>query len=213
MAISHLEFIVEEHSMEVFLMALLSRCLPDGCTFDVHSHKGKKALLQKLEGRLRGHTPRGYARSLPPDYCIVVIVDADQDDCQELKRQLEDACRQAGLKSRQAAGVHQWQAVTRIAIEELEAWYFGDWQAVCSAYPRIPQGISMRPNCKHPDAISGGTWEAFEKIMKQYRYCRKDSCLNKVQTAKDIGQHIDPERNRSPSFKVFWKAISEVTTA
>ena len=101
--------------------------------------------------------------------------------------------------------------VTRIAIEELEAWYFGDWEAVCSAYPRILQTIPNRSVYKQPGATQGGTWEAFEKIMKVFPHCKQDSCLNKVEVAEALGQHINPECNRSAGFQVFWQAISEVT--
>lgn len=48
-------------------------------------------------------------------------------------------CFELGLRT--GAGGAPWQLVNRIAIEELEAWYFGDWEAVRTAYPRIPSTI------------------------------------------------------------------------
>jgi hypothetical protein len=54
MPAAHLEFLVEEASMEAFLRALLSRLLPDGTSFQVHPFQGKGDLLSKLESRLRG---------------------------------------------------------------------------------------------------------------------------------------------------------------
>ena len=99
--------------------------------------------------------------------------------------------------------------VNRIAIEELEAWYFGDWKAVCRAYPRVSPNIPNQARYRDPDAIRGGTWEAFERIMKIHGYFRGG--LGKVQAASAIVQNIDPARSRSNSFKVFHDAIMEAT--
>ena len=188
--------------MESFLHAWLPQFLPDGCTFKVHPHQGKPALLRKLEGRLKG-----YATWLPPNHCIVVILDMDQDNCKQLKSQLENACEQAGLRSKQATSSPPWQVVTRIAMEELEAWYFGDWQAVCKAFADVSETIPKQSSYRKPDAIKGGTAEAFERVLKKYGYFKQG--LNKDEAAKAIGSHIDPQRNRSPSFKMFWQALTE----
>jgi len=110
--------------MEAFLRALLPRLLPVDRTFEVHSFQGKADLLGKLPARLRG-----YAQWLPADWRIVVVVDRDDDDCQDLKRRLETMAAAAGLITRSRTGGAWWQLVNRIAIEELEAWYFGDWEA------------------------------------------------------------------------------------
>ena len=76
MGASHIEFLVEERSMEVFLTHLLSRCLPEGCTFEIRSYQGKTALLRRLKDQLKG-----YAKWLPEDWRIVVVVDLDKDQC------------------------------------------------------------------------------------------------------------------------------------
>lgn len=128
MTAMHLEFLVEEPSMEAFLRALLPRLLPSDRSFEVHPFQGKSDLLSKLLDRLRG-----YAQWLPEDWRIVVVVDRDDDDCAKLKTKLEAMAEAAGLMTRSRAAGRRWQLVNRIAIEELEAWYFGDWQAVCRA--------------------------------------------------------------------------------
>lgn len=202
MGACHIEFLVEERSMEAFLTPLLKRCLPAGCTFQIHAHQGKLALLRKLENRLKG-----YASFLPENYRIVVIVDMDQDQCDQLKSTLEEACTHAGLRSRRAAGGPQWQVVTRIAIEELEAWYFGDWQAVCRAFPGVSTTIPRRAGYRKPDAIQGGTWEAFERVLKQGGHYKQG--LPKVRAATAMGRYMKPDDNCSPSFQVFWQAITE----
>ena len=202
MPASHFEFHVEEPSMEAFLAAWLPRFLPQHCTFAIFPYPGKPALLRRLRNRLRG-----YANWMPAGYRIVVVVDRDRDECEEIKSRLEQICASAGLRSRRAAGGPDWQIVTRIAIEELEAWYFGDWPAVCAAYPRVSANIPGRAARQGPDAIRGGTWEAFERVLQRHGYFRQG--LAKVQTATDIGKHIDPTHNRSPSFAVFRDAIGE----
>lgn len=188
--------------MEAFLNACLPRILPKYCTFEIHAHQGKVALLRKLENRLKA-----YAQWLPPEFRIVVIVDRDKDDCQELKSKLEHICKKAGLQSRRTASGSDWQVVTRIAIEELEAWYFGDWEAVCSAFHRASPNTPRQAKYRDPDAIKNGTWEAFERVLKKHGYFKQG--LAKVEAATAVGQHIDPKRNRSRSFAVFYNAIVE----
>jgi hypothetical protein len=98
--------------------------------------------------------------------------------------------------------------VNRIAIEELEAWYFGDWNAVKSAYPRVSTSIPQKEAFRNPDAISGGTWEAFERLMKKAGYF--EGGLRKIEAARQIGRQVDWQRNSSLSFQYFRDAILEV---
>jgi integrase len=204
MTAGHLELLVEEPSMEAFLRVLLPRLLPQDCSFEVHPFQGKHDLLGKLESRLRG-----YAHWLPDDWRIVVVVDRDDDDCQVLKQRLEEMAAAAGLRTRSCAKAGPWQVVNRIAIEELEAWYFGDWAAVCSAYPRVSRTIPAQKRYREPDAIRGGTWEAFQRILK--RYGHYETGLRKIEAARILGAHFDPGRCRSHSFLKFHEAIIEAT--
>ena len=116
MKTSRFEIPVEEPSMEAFLNAVLPRMLPAGTAFEIHSFPGKQALLRKLEERLKG-----YAGFLTDDHRIMVIVDRDDDDCKDLKFRLESACANTRLRSRRVGATSDWEIVTRIAVEELEA--------------------------------------------------------------------------------------------
>ncbi|MYJ74567.1 MAG: DUF4276 family protein [Gammaproteobacteria bacterium] len=147
---SRLVLLVEEPSMEAFLKTLLPRMLPDGLEFDIRVFGGKADLLGKLDQRLRA-----YQRWLPPDWRLVVIVDRDNDDCHELKAQLEESATNAGLRIRSQAGTSAWQLVNRVVIEELEAWFFGDWEAVRAAYPKVNPNVPQRSGYREPDDISG----------------------------------------------------------
>ena len=153
----HLVLLVEEQSMEALLQTLLPRLLPYGCSHDVHAFRCKTDLKRKVAARLRA-----YAKWLPDDWRILVLVDRDRDDCRVLKEELEGAARGAGLRT--ASGDERWQVANRIVIEELEAWYFGDWRAVLRAFPRVSPTVPDRRGYRDPDAIAG-TWEAFERIL------------------------------------------------
>ena len=190
--------------METFLETLFPRILPPCSTYTIHVFRGKHDLLTKLRNRLRG-----YANWMPEDYRVVVVIDCDSDDCRKLKEELESAAANSGLVTRSQSGSGTWQVVNRIAVEELEAWYFGDWEAVCAAYPRVSPNILSRARYRNPDAIRGGTWEAFERIMKEHGYFRGG--LRKTQAAGAISERMDPPRNRSGSFRVFYDAIMEAT--
>jgi hypothetical protein len=203
MSIDYVDFLVEEPSMELFLRALLPKLL-GAIHFEIYPFQGKTDLLQRLPERLRG-----YAAWLPANHRIVIIVDRDDDDCLKLKAQLEEQVRQAGLWTRQQN--HDFfSVINRIAIEELEAWYFGDWEAVCAAFPRLSPTIPQQAKYRNPDAIAGGTWEAFEHILKRAGYF--PTGLRKLELARTITPYMDPTRNRSRSFQALRHALQSIAT-
>lgn len=151
MSFGHVEVLVEEPSMEAALRMLLPRIL-GGRSFEIHAYQCKQDLLSRLPGRLRG-----YRRWIPGNWRIAVIVDRDNDDCRELKAHLEQVALEADFTTRTAPRGSLWTVVNRIVIEELEAWYFGDWEAVQMAYPRVPGTIPSRAKYRNADRIEGGT--------------------------------------------------------
>ena len=203
----HVEFLVEEPSAEAALNNIVPRIIGRGLTFTIHPHQGKPDLLKCLPDRLRG-----YARWLPPDWRIVVLVDQDREDCRRLKARLESAASEAGLTTQTAAGAaSRIQVVNRIAVEELEAWFLGDAEALCTAFPKVSKTFEKRAKYRHPDGIAGGTWEALERLLQGAGYFRGG--LAKVGAAAAISKHMDPSRNRSPSFAVFRGALAELVGA
>ena len=203
---THLEILVEEPSMEAFLYELLPRLFPEDCpSFRVHAFQGKTDMLDNLQARLKGyaHWPSNYGR-------IAVVVDCDDDDCNKLKQQLESAATAAELRTRSEAKGTPWQVVNRIAIEELEAWYFGDWEAVRCAYPKVSPTVPAQAKYRDPDAIKGGTWEAFERLLKKKGYFKNGR--SKIEIARTIAAHINPDCNRSHSFVKFRDALIEAMT-
>jgi hypothetical protein len=202
--VARYEILVEEPSMEAFLCALLPRLLSEDTGFQLHAFQGKPDLLGKLQQRLRA-----YARWIPQDWRIVVIVDRDDENCEELKRRLEDTAISARLQTRSQAAGGQWQLVNRIAIEELEAWYFGDWTAVQRVYPRVSADIPRQARFRDPDEIKGGTWEAFEQVLKRHGYFVNG--LRKTEAARALGAVIEPQRSSSRSFVQLCDAFTEAT--
>jgi hypothetical protein len=203
--VEHLEFLVEEQSMEAALRVLLPKIVGD-LSFEVYRHQGKSELLKALPDRLRG-----YASWIPSNWRIVVVVDRDDDECKMLKARLEKIALDAGLVTRSTAGGKLYAVINRVAIEELEAWYFGDWQAVVTAYPRVPLNIPDKAAYRDPDAIAGGTWEALERTLQRAGYF--GGGLPKIEAARNIAALMDPTKNRSRSFCAFRDALGELATA
>ena len=200
----HVEFLLEEESCAETLRVVVPRIVGNRVSFATHIFQGKMDLLNSLLSRLRG-----YARWLPDDWRIVVLVDRDQDDCVELKARLNRAAVDAGLRTRSAAGGEgRFHVLNRIVIEELEAWFFGDVEALTTAYPGVPKTLAKKRAYRNPDAILGGTWEALERVLKQGGYYRAG--MPKIEVARNIAQHLQPDRNQSASFKVFRSGLLEV---
>jgi hypothetical protein len=196
MTVDHVEVLVEETSMEAALRALLPKMLGDGISFQVYPSNGKQDLLANLADRLRG-----YQAWLPATWRVVVVVDRDDEDCHGLKQRLERMARDAGLTTKASASGPRWQVVNRLAIEELEAWFFGDLDAVRSAYPGVPDTLEHRAGFRDPDAIRGGTWEALERVLQRVGHFAGG--YRKLEAAREIAAYMDPQRNRSHSFGLF----------
>lgn len=200
MTISHLEVLVEERSTEEALASLLPKLL-GRTTFTVHSYSGKRDLLAKLPSRLAG-----YGKWMTDNMRVLVVVDRDDDDCKALRKQVDSMARRAGLSVRERK-TGDYQVAGRIAIEELEAWFFGDWKAVRAAYPRVPATIDKQRKFRTPDAITGGTWEALERVLQDAG--ELSGRLRKIETARRVSAHMDPARNTSQSFKALCRVLHE----
>lgn len=193
MAVEMLYVVVEEPSMEVALTALLPKMLRADVAFEIRQFQCKDELLQRLPDRLKG-----YAQWLPPSAMVLVVVDRDADDCKELKQRLESIALSAGLSTKTRPGRGGFQVINRIAIEELEAWFFGDWRAMCSAYPKLDPNLPQRAGLRDPDAIKGGTWEAMERELNRKGYFKNG--LRKLELARTVATQMNPAVNRSASF-------------
>lgn len=165
-------FLVEEESMRRLLNHLLPRYLPEG-SWQVIPHEGKSDLQRSIPRKLRAWRA--------PETTFVVLHDKHSEDCIRLKHCLRALCQGAG----------RGDAIIRIVCEELEAWYFGDLQAVSEAYSR-PEltSLALKPKFRDPDAIVCPSAELSRRIPE----------FGKVSAADRVGALIDPARSTSKSF-------------
>jgi len=181
--------------------AILPGLLGGTTTFAVYPFQGKQNLLSKLENRLRG-----YAGWIPEAWRILVVVDRDSNNCLDLKKTLVTAAQSVKLRTRSSAR-QDWNVLFGIAIEELEAWYFGEWNAVCKAYPRVNRNAVRSSRFRNCDQIAGGTWEAFEQVLQRAGYFTGG--LRKIEAARRIGKYFNGASCSSPSYKYVESAIKE----
>ncbi|WP_437690030.1 DUF4276 family protein [Sorangium sp. So ce176] len=193
-SVTWIEILVEEPSMEAALQALVPKIRPD-LGFQVHAFQGISDMLAKLPARFRG-----YAAWLGDDQRVVVVRDEDRKDCVKLKVEIEKMARDAGLVPRSHRSA-SFQVLTRIAVEELEAWLLGDAQALAMTYPGVPSTLGQQARYRDPDAIKGGTWEALQAALQKAGHF--PGGLPKIQVAREVAANMDPERNASRSFRAF----------
>lgn len=201
----HIEILVEDSSGVKLLKVLLPQFLgPQGepHTWRLHSYKGigripkglvtkadpaKRILLDQLPKLLRG-----YGKT-PGIDAVVVVLDTDKRECAGFLAELKaaaDACNPVP------------ETLFRLAIEEIEAWYFGDQSALLAAYPRAKLDVLG----KYVQDSTCGTWE----LLADAVYVGGSAVIKKAgwplpgqvkhEWAKKIGPLMDPGRNISPSF-------------
>lgn len=199
----HIEILVEDASGEKLLKAVLPRLLGEQGephTWRLHSYKGigripknlqasgdpaKRILLDQLPRILRGYG------NTPGIDAVVVVLDSDRRNCVEFLTELNAVT--AGLAH---------NTLFRLAIEEVEAWYFGDRVALQTAYPRAKSDVLAR---YAQDSICG-TWE----LLADAVYPGGSAAIIragwplpgqiKCEWAEKIGPLLEPDRNASPSF-------------
>jgi len=197
---TRLEILVEEPSMEAALREIMPRILQDRARWKPINMGNKDKLLKALPARLRAYRKR---IDNGEDLKIIVLVDRDGDNCEQLKHRLETIAREAGLTTKTASkGQGDFQVVTRIAIEELEAWFMGDVDALKAAFSSL-SSAKFPGNFSNPD--NGGTWERLHRFLKRNGIYRKS--YPKIEAARKIAKHMEPGRNRSRSFHNFLQGV------
>jgi len=182
---------------------LLGRWAPrfaKACPLRVHAHQGKgslprdlaappagprRGLLDQLPAKLRAF---GKSETAAED-AVLVLVDADDDDPDELRTRLLSAAKTVAPTLRVAVA---------IAVEETEAFCLGDLAGLERAYPHADM---KRARGYVPDSICG-TWELFGQVIG-------DHGENKVRWAEAMGPKLttSSSKSRSPSFKALCAAM------
>jgi hypothetical protein len=201
----HIEILVEDASGEKLLQVLLPKLLgPRDVphTWRLHAYNGigripkdlakkadpaKRMLLDRLPKLLHG-----YGKT-PGIDAVVVVVDTDKRDC---------AAFLAELKAVAVACNSIPTTLFRLAIEEIEAWYLGDKDALLAAYPRAKQDVLGR----YVQDSACNTWE----LLADAVHPGGSAAIKKAgwplpgqvkhEWADKIGPLMDLERNLSPSF-------------
>jgi len=201
----HLEILIEDSSGERFLETVLPAIIGqqgNPHTWRTFAYKGigriPKGLTEKVDPAKRillDNLPRllrGYGRT-PGIDAVVVVVDSDDRDCVEFLEQLHEVARACKPLP---------TTLFRLAIEELEAWYLGDREAVLRAYPRAKTSELD----DYVQDSSCGTWERLadavcpggSAAVKKAPWFRQGEL--KHEWAERITPLMDPERNVSCSF-------------
>lgn len=200
----HFEILLEEPSAEIVILEIVPKIVGHEATIKSHVFQGKQDLLKKLPARLRA-----YISYMKEDWVIVVLIDRDNEKCHDLKARLNQIADQAGLTTRtKANSSDRYQVLNRIAIEELEAWYFGDIPALRAAFPKVSRNTGQQAGYRDPDNIAGGTSEALERLLKRHDYYRGG--LAKKDAARKIAAHLSVDNNSSKSFAVFRDALIDI---
>lgn len=196
-----IEFLVEEQSAEEALKHLLPGMIRQRSYWKLINLGSKNKLRKKLLDRLAGYRRR---IERGEDLRIVVLVDRDNDECETLKRELEDAARSSGLTTKSVPGADgRFLVVNRVVIEELESWFIGDPRALRAAFPSLPRIDTNKGIFRNPD--NGGSWEALHRFLKRHGIYK--SSYPKIEAARRIAPKLDIHSNRSRSFQVFVQGV------
>lgn len=173
-------FLLEEPSTKHLLDILLPKILPEGVEFQTIPHNGKRDLERSIPRKLRGWNEPGNIR-------FVILHDQDTQNCVQLKKSLLKLCEGS-----------QRPVLVRIACQEMEAWYFGDMNAVALAYdkPRLRQ-ISGQRRYRVPDQIPSPK-EDLRKLVPEHQ---------QIAGAKRVAPHMNIENNTSESFRQFVSGV------
>lgn len=179
-----LVFLVEELSMKHLLDTILPRILPDGVDFQTIPHNGKSDLRASIPRKIRGWNE-------PEDVRFVIVHDQDGKDCIKLKQSLLSLCRDTTRP-----------VLIRIACQELEAWYFGDTNALAVTYNRPElRSLSGKSKYRIPDNIPSPK-ENLRRIIPEHQ---------QILGAKRIGANMDVAHNTSVSFNAFVSGVRRMS--
>ena len=211
----HIEFLVEDSSGEKLLAQLLPRILGDqgaSHTWRLKAYKGIGRIPQGLTAKadpakrmLLDQLPRllqGYGKT-PGIDAVVVVLDTDWRDCKDFLQELKSLVQ--GCKSAP-------RTLFRLAVEEMEAWYLGDREALMKAYPRAKRDVLDR---YVQDSVCG-TWE----LLADAVYTGGTAAIRKAgwplpgqikhAWAEKIGPFMSINQNMSPSFGKFRDGLSRM---
>ena len=169
--------------MKAALDALLLRVQPSFRRVQIVSFDGVGNLMKSLPGQLR-------ALACQENVRVLILRDNDNGDCGNHKVALAKMVGNAGLTGR---------AKVRIVCQMLEAWFIGDHEALADS-GHLKKPIPKRLTRCDPDMLQDPKGE-LKKLRRGY---------GEIIGAKAIAPKLDPDRNRSASFRNTIQAISDL---
>lgn len=181
-------FMTEERSMAETLRCVLPRAFP-GFVEREHwltiAHSGKASLESSFPKKMQAWHEPGVR--------FVILRDNDGADCVQLKDRLRESLRPSPPDHR-----------IRIVCQELESWFLGDLGAVASAYPHAARHSSFSTCARRdPDSLTNAS-----DLVSQLTGTRA-----KLLRAQRISAHLDPNRNRSHSFRALIAGVRALRSA
>lgn len=213
----HIEFLVEDSSGEILLGELLPKMLgTQGAphTWRLHSYKG---IGRVPKGLTKGGDPsnrilldqlprilRGYGRTHGID-AVVVVLDVDRRSCVDFLSELKEIVANCDPAP---------NTLFRLAIEEMEAWYFGDRAALNAAYPRAKAEVLNRyvqdSVCNTWEMLADAVHPGGLAVIKEKGWPLPGQV--KCEWASKIGPLIDIDANSSPSFCKFRDGVRNLVS-
>ncbi|MBC8085286.1 MAG: DUF4276 family protein, partial [Hymenobacter sp.] len=135
---------------------------------------------------------------------IVVLLDADGvAEARAIKQQ--EAATAAGLLTyAQAQEGQRFHVFNALAVQELEAWFLGDREAIMAAYPKVKthhfKGTDREPD--NPPKPNEVLW----RVLKEAGLFTTGK--RKREWAETIAPHLNPTRNTSASFQYFCQGLA-----
>ncbi|NLC83518.1 MAG: DUF4276 family protein [Ruminococcaceae bacterium] len=213
----HLELLIEDRSGAVVMQNLLPRMLEGRSaehTYAIRPHRGlgkvprdpyqpparfASGLLDLLPAKSRAYKQSYY----PEELLIIIIVDSDTEQPEKVFSTVQS------VMDRFAGAIPY---VIGVSVEEMEAWLMGDQKAVLEAYPDADKSVLAN---YAQDSVCG-TWE----VLAHALYGRQAKKLIRLgypavgqykhEWARRIAPLLDPDRNKSPSFKRFQRAFNRI---
>jgi hypothetical protein len=214
----HFEILVEDRSGKTALDILVPKIIGEDHTFKIYPYKGigriprnmkdtqnaaERILLESLPKLLKGYgkTFNGY----PTDYPAAVIVVCDLDDrcLKRFRQELYHILKNCNPKPK-----------TRFcfAIEEGEAWFLGDLNAIRTAFPRAKnQILSAYVNdsiCKTWEKLADAVYPGGSMALSAAGW--QVIGMQKSRWAEKISPHMIVDSNESPSFCYFRDKLKEL---
>jgi hypothetical protein len=204
--------LVEDKSGEILLKAVLPKLLGEykkpntwivshasglgrlPKDLDTNDEPNKKTLFGMLPSFLNAHGKENSRTD-----AVVVVLDADRRSCSDVLTDLEVVKKKCESLPN--------TLLFCIAIEEMEAWYFGDRQALLAAYPRAKENVLNQyvqdSVCDTWELLADAIYPGGVAAIKKKGFKKKDhnhAGQVKCEWAEKIAPLLDPDRNVSPSF-------------